>query len=823
MALRLNSLKTRTALAITVAITALLVANAVLLLVTKRRELQSDIGRRATLFASLATPPICKGYTAFYGSGYYKFRELMREYLSREPDVERLLVTDVNGKILYDSTELEEASPPGEEPPVERRITSPDRLEAIKRLDPTCLAPPPAFRGVGGRIRRVLQFAPRFLGGSPEDPERAGPLVEVPCPVAGRATPGGEILEIIAPYLEEWGRHHYSVCYKISYRNLTPSIVKLVYATAGLTLLSILASVLIAVALASRITRPLEELTAGAQGISEGHFDHRLAIESNDEIQILAETFNHMSERLKENVQQLEKSNRKLGALNEELKELDRMKSDLLANVSHELRTPLTAIKGYTDYILDRKLGPVTEKQDKGLLVIQKNLDRLSRTINALLDFSRMDMGRIPLNLQPFSLAQLVEQIRTGLGSELEKRGLEFRAEMPEELPPVIADRDKISQVLENLVINAVKFTPAGGSIVVSAGKVVGSGRPSVEIRVSDTGIGIPQSQLGSIFNRFHQVDGSTTRKFGGVGLGLAIVKSILDAHGATITAHSEEGHGASFFFALPLREKAEPVPRVREKIPVHPGTVVLIVDDDPEVRRVVSGYLKDEGMEVLTAETAEEGAELARKGPSLILLDLLLPDRSGLDLLESLKGDPATRDIPVLVVSIAHEDVKALALGAAECLLKPVERGLLLATARKILDGVDSEEPTVLVVDDEIDTADFIRSTLRSEGFKVLVAHDGRGGLEMARREHPDLILLDIMMPDLSGFEVLEAISSDPATAGIPVVVLTARGDPVDADRGLSLGARKYVSKPFDVRALVDEVRRLATHRAAGARRAAL
>jgi signal transduction histidine kinase/DNA-binding response OmpR family regulator len=779
MALRLNSLKTRTALAISVVITALLVANALVLIFTKRAELQSDIQRRAMLFAHLATPPICKGYTAFYGSGYYKFRELMRDYLSLEPDVERLLVTDVNGRILYDSSELEDTQSPGEQPQEERRITNAERLEAIKRLEPTS--------------------------------------------IPGRDPSGKEYLEIIAPYLEEWGRHHYSVCYKVSYRNLTPSITRLVITTAGLTFASILASLFIAVALASRITRPLEELTAGAQGISEGNFDHRLSIASNDEIEILAQAFNHMAERLKENVAKLEESNRRLAALNEELKELDRMKSDLLANVSHELRTPLTAIKGYTDYMLDRKLGPVTEKQDKGLLVVQKNLERLSRTINALLDFSRMDMGRITLNIQPFGLQQLVEQIRGALGSEVEKKGLEFRTEIPADLPPVLADREKISQVLENLVVNAVKFTPPGGSVVVGATRLAGDTHPAVEIRVADTGIGIPPSQLGTVFNRFHQVDGSTTRKFGGVGLGLAIVKSILDAHGTTIRAQSEEGQGACFSFTLPLREKVEAPSPPPPRGPVQSGTTVLVVDDDPELRRVVGMDLRGEGLEVWTAETAEEGARLAQKRPSLILLDLLLPDRSGLDLLEALKKDPVTRDIPVLVVSIAHEDVKALALGAAECLLKPVDRNVLVATARKVLAGIDREEPTVLVVDDEVDTADFIRSALRSEGFRVLVANDGRRGLEIAGEERPDLILLDIMMPDLSGFEVLEAISSDPNTSGIPVVVLTARGDPVDADRGLSLGARKYLSKPFDVGALVDEVRRHASHRGPGARRAAL
>jgi signal transduction histidine kinase len=255
---------------------------------------------------------------------------------------------------------------------------------------------------------------------------------------------------------------------------------------------------------------------------------------------------------------QLEESNRKLAAVNEELKELDRMKSDLLANVSHELRTPLTAIKGYTDYILERKLGPITDKQEKGLVVVHRNLDRLSKTINALLDFSSMETGRISLNIQPFHLSQLLEQLLTTLRSEFEKKGRTFRAEIEPHLPPVIADREKISAVIENLVINALKFTPEGGSITVRAARTTQPGKQGAEIRVADTGVGIPTSQLDKIFQRFHQVDGSATRRFGGIGLGLAIVKSILDAHGTNITVDSEEGKGTEFRFILPVVDRAE-------------------------------------------------------------------------------------------------------------------------------------------------------------------------------------------------------------------------------------------------------------------------
>jgi signal transduction histidine kinase/DNA-binding response OmpR family regulator len=768
MALRLNSLKTRTAVASASLIVTLLVANALYLILNKRQDVRRDIENRATLFALLTRTPICVGYETYYASGFYKFRELMRDHLRLEPDVEKVLIINVNGKILFDSSELDETSPHSEGGTSERWVEDTVRLEAIKRLEPT--------------------------------------------PIRGRDSQGAETLEIIAPYIEDWGRHRLSVSYLISYKNLRPQTLAQIYTAGGLTLLAIVLSVLAGLALASRITRPVEELTAGAKDIAEGHFDRKLSIRSNDEIQILAETFNYMTDRLKENVEKLEESNKKLAMVNEELKELDRMKSDLLANVSHELRTPLTAIKGYTDYIKEGKLGPISEKQEKGLLVVQRNLERLSKSINALLDFSRMDVGRIVLNIQPFSLPQLVEQIVTTLRSELEKKRLTFSAAIDADLPQVIADREKVSQVLENLVINAMKFTPEGGRITIAAQRATGPGRPSVEIRVADTGIGIPRDQLGKIFTRFHQVDGSTTRRFGGVGLGLAIVKSILDAHGSTIAVDSEEGRGTAFRFALPLLDKAAAEVPAREERGGERRAqgMVLVVDDDPEVLRRMRTDLEEEGFSVLTAATAEEGADLAtRRHPSVILLDLLLPDRSGLDLLRSLKEDAATREIPVLVVSIANDGPRALSLGAAECLLKPVDRDAIISRVRRLLNGSGGTRPTVLVVDDEPDTVDFLRDTLRHEGFEILVAYDGREALDLMARRRPDLVLLDIMMPELSGFEVLEAMGRNESMAGIPVVVLTARGDEVDAQKGLALGARRYMSKPFDVRALVAEVRR--------------
>ncbi len=251
---------------------------------------------------------------------------------------------------------------------------------------------------------------------------------------------------------------------------------------------------------------------------------------------------------------------------------------------------------------------------------------------------------------------------------------------------------------------------------------------------------------------------------------------------------------------------------------------LVLVVDDDAELTAVVRGYLEEEGLAVTCAATAAEGAaSAARRRPDLILLDLMLPDQSGLDLLQSLKRDAATRDIPVVVVSVVKDTVHGLTLGAAEYLVKPVERDDIVSTVRRLLDGASAGEPSVLVVDDEPDTAALIRDTLRTEGFRAVVAHDGHQALAAVRRKRPDLVILDIMMPDMSGFEVLEALGRDPSLNGLPVVVLTARGDEADAKRGLALGARRYMSKPFDVGDLIAEVRKHVGSSAPQGRRATL
>jgi signal transduction histidine kinase len=584
MALRLNSLKTRTALAIASVIVATLVLNAAYLILAKRAELRDQVEHQAANFAELTKTPLVEGREAYDSTN---FRPIVRGYLRLNTDVRRIRIVRVDGTVLFDS-DVMDALPVGPWPRDFGRVTDAETLAAVRALETT------------RRHRRE----PR----------------------------GAELLQVVTPHFEDYGRHSASVVYDVSYDSLGTKLRGLFLAIAGLVLASLVLSAAVAVTLAGRITRPLEELTAGAKGIAEGRFDRRLHIRSHDEIEILAESFNHMTGRLQEIVRQLEESNRKLGAANEDLKELDRMKSDLLANVSHELRTPLTAIKGYTDYMLERKLGPISEKQEKGLVVMQRNLDRLSRSISALLDFSRMDVGRLPLNIQPFALAPLVEQILTTFRSELEKKRLTFGTDLEPEMPPVIADRERLSAVLENLVVNAIKFTPEGGRITVRARRDPSAPRPSAEIRVEDSGIGIPADQVEKIFTRFHQVDTSTTRRFGGVGLGLAIVKSILDAHGSEITVESEPGGGSAFRFTLPVLEKQDAAARDDRREEAE-AALVLVVEPEAATADVIRDTLRSEGYRAVVAPDARQAMEAAgRERPGLVVLDAARAEPGGLE-----------------------------------------------------------------------------------------------------------------------------------------------------------------------------------------------
>jgi signal transduction histidine kinase len=512
----LRSLTARTATAIASVVAVVVLLNAVGLSVSKRAEMRHLVEERVRVLARLTHAELARPVHLRTEAARRGLAERARELLAMTSAVSRIRVTDREGRVRFDSEDVLPAA-------------------ALALLDDADL------RAAAGRAELTL-------------------------------VRGGGASAVVAPWLDARGGHELSVVYDVDYRDVAESGSALLRLTVGSTAAAILASVLVGGALARRVTRPLAELAAGARRLAEGRFDRRLRLRSGDELQVLADTFDEMTDRLQANLAALEQTNQALARANAGLTELDRLKSDLLANVSHELRTPITAIKGYADYMLEGRLGPVTEKQRKAFSVMRRNLDRLARSVAALLDYSRLEEGGVSLTFTPFDLAALAEQIALSLRADLDRKGLGLTVDVEGGLPPVVADRERIGGVIENLVVNAIKFTPPEGWVLLRARRLAGDGPGQVEIEVADTGIGIPADQIEKVFQRFHQVDGSASRRAGGVGLGLAIVKSVLEAHGTSIRLESGPGQGTSFRFTLPLQEGrvAETPPRAKPEGPAE-------------------------------------------------------------------------------------------------------------------------------------------------------------------------------------------------------------------------------------------------------------
>ena len=480
--------------------------------------------------------------------------------------------------------------------------------------------------------------------------------------------------------------------------------------------------------------------------------------------------------------------------------EAKRAKTEFVSTVSHELRTPMTSIKGYVDLLLMGAVGGLTEDQQHFLTIIQNNTDRLTMLVNDLLDISRMESGRMTLSPEAVRADALANRVIVAMEGRAEQSGLNLRSEVPPALPQVLADPDRVIQILTNLVANAINYTLSGGEVVVSA-RAQGD---EVHISVSDTGIGIEPEDQEKIFERFFRSEGAVVQEAPGTGLGLCIVKSLVEMHGGRVWVESDLGQGSTFTFALPTvksrrvacaDETAEPVP-----------TKVLVIEDDPDIAKLIQLHLARDGREVLTAQRGDEAIKTAqRECPDLITLDIMLPDMDGFAVLEELKSNPATRKIPVVVVSVLPDRGECLRLGAVDYVTKPIDEGQLLHAVRKVL----ARRGTVLVVDDDEDTLALLREILRSQGFGVRTTSRGVRALRVASEVQPALILLDLKMQDLDGQTVLKRLKEDPVTQDVPVIVLTGSAiiDDAKRQRVLALGAARFMSKPFSVGDLMEEI----------------
>jgi len=453
--------------------------------------------------------------------------------------------------------------------------------------------------------------------------------------------------------------------------------------------------------------------------------------------------------------------------------EADRAKSDFVSTVSHELRTPMTSIVGYVDLMSSGAVGPLTEMQLSFLKKVKANADRLTNLVDDLLDISRIEQGRIELQLRAVAMEDIIAQVLDVIRPRTEEKGQVLETVLPPALPKCYGDPDRLTQILTNLVSNAHKYTPADGLITVYA--YVRDG--ALHVAVADTGIGIAVENQAKIFERFYRVeDDPAVYEVSGTGLGLAITLSLIQMHGGSIWLESELGEGSIFTFSIPL-DSDQPTQDVGDLPPALVTTAVptvMVVEDDAEVAKLLKLTIEAEGMQVLTALSGEEALRMARDElPDFISLDIRLPDLNGLDVLQLLKRDPETADIPVVIVSVVSDRERALSLGAIEYLAKPLEARKLVQVVRRTL----LQRVLVVVAGVPKESVDRLREILQGHGIGIRATMRGDRALRLCRGLQPALLALDLGLSGLDGYQLVDRLRRSQHTAGIPIIVTASPG----------------------------------------------
>ncbi|MBN1247053.1 MAG: GAF domain-containing protein [Anaerolineae bacterium] len=462
--------------------------------------------------------------------------------------------------------------------------------------------------------------------------------------------------------------------------------------------------------------------------------------------------------------------------------EADRAKSDFVSTVSHELRTPMTSIVGYVDLMLAGAAGEIPEMQLAFLEKVKTNADRLTNLVNDLLDISRLEQGRVELLRRPVDMGTLVTQVADLVRPRIEERQQTIATIVPDALPRVYGDPDRLTQILTNLVSNAYKYTPVGGEIAIHT--YVRQGM--VYVAVVDSGIGIAPENQNKIFERFYRVeDDPAVYEVSGTGLGLAITLSLIQMHGGDIWLESELGLGSIFTFSVPLAhgEPAIDVGEAPQSFVKPAAPQILVVEDDAEIAELLRVTFESEGFRVLVASSGEDALHLSRQeAPDFVSLDVRLPDLDGLEVLQLLKRDPATADIPVAIVSVAPERDRGMALGALAYLTKPLDAQKLLEIVKRAL----SQRETVIVAHSDREFLNRLRSVLQLRGLNVRTTMRGDRALQLAGDLQPRLVVMAYELPDMACRQLVDLMRRDRRTAEIPLVITSAPeylGRPGDAD----------------------------------------
>ncbi len=477
----------------------------------------------------------------------------------------------------------------------------------------------------------------------------------------------------------------------------------------------------------------------------------------------------------------LEEQNRALEQANEEIQEATRLKSQFLATMSHELRTPMNAIIGFTRLVLRRGAEKLDDRQRGNLEKVGASANHLLSLINDILDLSKVEAGRVDISPHTFELKPVIEDACATVGPTLGKPSVNLEFDVESSIGEVYTDESRLRQIIINLLSNALKFTDEGSVKVTSTQSVSPGDSPDLVISVTDTGIGIPEDEMANIFEEFRQVDGTSTRRHQGTGLGLAITAKFVELLGGEIGVASEVGEGSIFTIRIPSRYdqpvageqgtgsggdaltqptadlSAEALAEADRPPTADGKRTIVSIDDDPNVAVLLRQELEDDGYSVISALNADEGVALVKQHqPIAVTVDILMPGKDGWQTIAMLKDDPDTRDVPIVIVSAMDNRDLGFSLGVHDYVVKPFDRDALINALGRIDHGSVKD---VLVVDDEAVACDLICEILDDGGYTTRRAHNGREALDRIREQKPDAIFLDLMMPEMDGFAVIEAL----------------------------------------------------------------
>jgi len=570
---------------------------------------------------------------------------------------------------------------------------------------------------------------------------------------------------------------------------------------AGIVLLaSLIAALLIASVFQRAVAEPIVHLAEISRIVSrDKNYSMRATPTGNhDEPDILIGSFNEMlgqiqeregalrkvhdelEKRVEARTAELAAANKALELQNREVERATRLKSKFLASMSHELRTPLNAIVGFSDLLAEQTAGQLNNKQKRFVNHIKQGSSHLLQLINDILDLSKIEAGQLELRCEDFQIENALPEVLSTIRPLAMAKNIQVQPRLDTNWA-VYADRVRFKQILYNLISNAVKFTPKAGRIVIDCR---GDGN-LVHISVTDTGIGIRAEDQAIIFEEFRQVEGAVDATHEGTGLGLAITKRLVEQQGGRISVESELGKGSRFTFTLPAGFRTSPGPlplgesaNASGALTASPAKpLILVVDDEIPARELLASYLDSE-YRIVTAESGSEAVKRAWElRPDAITLDVFMPGGNGFDTLVALRKAPETANIPIIIVSIVDQRQVGFALGAAEYLIKPIRKAVLLETIRKHVPAADyDDDATILLVDDDRGTLELLEETLRSAGYETQSVQSGARALEVLSSKLVSAVLLDLLMPGMDGFEVIRHVRKEATLQELPIFVMTGK-----------------------------------------------